>query len=117
MPNWMPKKKLSQKRKTPKKNLNQGSITGPAGDHIYMLSAQRVFYFTFRRRRASEMSDTHLVTTTPLDAQYLLMLTVDFKDEKSVAKLQIEFKGPLGYLSAMEYPLLTFFMVRKSCIL
>jgi len=64
-----------------------------------------------RRRRASEMSDTHLVTTTPLDAQYLLMLTVDFKDEKSVAKLQIEFKGPLGYLSAMEYPLLTFFMI------
>ena len=114
MPNWMPKKKLSQKRKMPKKNLNQGSINGPAGDHIYMLSAQRVF---FRRRRASEMSDTHLVTTTPLDAQYLLMLTVDFKDEKSVAKLQIEFKGPLGYLSAMEYPLLTFFMVRKLSIL
>merc|ERR1711953_303628 len=27
------------------------------------------------------------------------------------AKLQIEFKGPLGYLSAMEYPLLTFFMI------
>ena len=63
------------------------------------------------------MSDTHLVTTTPLDAQYLLMLTVDFKDAESVAKLQIEFKGPLGYLSAMEYPLLTFFMVRKLCIL
>jgi hypothetical protein len=64
-----------------------------------------------RRRRSSEMSDTHLVTTTPLDAQYLLMLTVDFKDTESVAKLQIEFKGPLGYLSAMEYPLLTFFMI------
>ena len=69
--------------------------------------------FEFRKRRASEMSDTHLVTKTPLDAQYLLLLTVDFKDEMSVAKLAIEFKGPLGYLSAMEYPLLTFFMVRK----
>ena len=62
------------------------------------------------------MGEAHLVTTTPLDAQYLLMLTVDFKDADSVAKLQIEFKGPLGYLSAMEYPLLTFFMVRKLCI-
>merc|ERR1711962_1237496 len=39
------------------------------------------------------------------------MLTVDFKDKESVAKLLIEFKGPLGYLSAMEYPLLTFFMI------
>merc|ERR1711892_627616 len=45
----------------------------------------------------------------PLDAQYLLMIGVIFQDEASVANLQIEFEGPLGYLSAFEYPLLTFF--------
>lgn len=66
-----------------------------------------------RKRRSDVigMGPSHLVTKTPLDAQYLLLLTIEFQDTKSKADLAIEFKGPLGYLSAMEYPLLTFFMI------
>jgi len=66
-----------------------------------------------RKRRFSQKGESqpevNLVTKVPLDAQYLLMIGVIFQDEASVANLQIEFEGPLGYLSAFEYPLLTFF--------
>lgn len=69
-----------------------------------------------RKRRfvsgKNDMPDINLVTKVPADAQYLLMIGILFLDDDSSAKLEIEFKGPLGYLSAMEYPLLTFYMVR-----
>ena len=71
-----------------------------------------------RKRRfvsgINDMPDINLVTKVPADAQYLLMIGILFLDDDSSAKLEIEFKGPLGYLSAMEYPLLTFYMVRFS---
>jgi len=67
-----------------------------------------------RKRRfvsgKNDMPDINLVTKVPADAQYLLMIGILFLDDDSSAKLEIEFKGPLGYLSAMEYPLLTFYM-------
>ena len=70
-----------------------------------------------RKRRFAQKGESqpevNLVTKVPLDAQYLLMIGVIFQDEASVAKLDIEFKGPLGYLSAFEYPLLTFFKVSQ----
>ena len=69
-----------------------------------------------RKRRfvsgINDMPDSNLVTKVPADAQYLLMIGILFLDDDSSAGLEIEFKGPLGYLSAMEYPLLTFYMVR-----
>lgn len=69
-----------------------------------------------RKRRAfkapeGSIPEAHKITSVPLDAQYLLMIGIMFEDEKSVANLNIEFMGPLGYLSAMEYPLLTFFKI------
>ena len=70
-----------------------------------------------RKRRSpfvpsgTSIPDVNLVTKVPLDAQYLLMIGIMFEDANSEADLNIEFMGPLGYLSAMEYPLLTFYMV------
>ena len=63
-----------------------------------------------------KMPEANLVTKVPADAQYLLMIGILFLDDDSSANLEIEFKGPLGYLSAMEYPLLTFYMVSSFSV-
>lgn len=55
--------------------------------------------------------DVKLITTTKADSQYLLIIGVKFMDEASSAELKIIMKGPKGYLSAHEYPLLNFYMV------
>lgn len=57
------------------------------------------------------VNDVHKITTTPHDSQYLLIIGVKFLDEQSKAELKIIMKGPKGYLSAHEYPLLNFYMV------
>ena len=61
-----------------------------------------------------KISDLKLLTTTQTDAQYLLIIGVKFEDKESSAELKILMHGPKGYLSAHEYPLLNFYMVKTQ---
>ena len=67
--------------------------------------------------RGLNTQDVKKITTTPNDSQYLLIVGVEFQDNSSSAGIIIIMKGPLGYLSASEYPLLNFYMVIfNNCI-
>ena len=50
-------------------------------------------------------------------SKFLLIIGVTFLDDDSKADLQINFRGPKGYLSAAEYPLRNFYLVRRSLLL
>ncbi|CAG5098339.1 Oidioi.mRNA.OKI2018_I69.XSR.g15579.t1.cds [Oikopleura dioica] len=57
-----------------------------------------------------DLSKINTITTTDRDAQFLLIIGVTFLDDDSKADLQINFRGPKGYLSAAEYPLRNFYL-------
>jgi hypothetical protein len=57
-----------------------------------------------------DLSPIHRITKTDRDAQFLLIIAINFVDDDSNANLQINFRGPKGYLTAAEYPLRNFYL-------
>lgn len=58
-----------------------------------------------------DLQPENTITTTDRNAMFLLIVGISFADDDSSADLQINFRGPKGYLAATEYPLLDFYLV------
>ena len=111
-------KLIYRKRRAPTANVDEAGKPQDGADGEVLLSGPDGEVFGRTTSDSAEWKGYHLqdvpkITATPSDSQYLLIIGVKFLDDKSNAELKIIMHGPKGYLSAHEYPLLNFYMVRK----
>jgi hypothetical protein len=106
---WQPVSKVFQNEETKTRKRREGETDiVDAGNAIAYLPSPHSLH---------DLSPIHRITKTDRDAQFLLIIAINFVDDDSNANLQINFRGPKGYLTAAEYPLRNFYLVSLVTIL